>query len=543
MFNMKKKPVEAVVLLIASLFISGCSSVSVSTENSSSDTGSADSKSSSSSSSEPVEKEEDTYDSYYESASEYSSDSSTSNLNLTNIQGGYESVIMPSTGDSKLLVIPVEFSDYSFDDNYKTLLENAFFGEAEDTSWESVTSYYYKSSNGKLNIQGTVADKVSLNMTLSSTFKWVDATDVVDRILVTALNELAETMDLTEYDSNDDGYIDAVWFVNSGPASYDYDITWAFTYWYFEDTTFDECMISSYSWGSIDFLKEWIDEDKAENYNADTHTLIHETGHLLGLEDYYSYDSGEDNPVGCLDMMDYNVGDNMEFSKYLLGWVEPTVLTEDYLKEVDYTIDVNTSSIGENTCYILPIQSENCAEDFNYTPYDEYLIIEYYTPTGLDEEDANNPYDGYLGNYTESGVMVYHVNARLGKIRFGIKGWTWDGYIYDEVPVYTEDSDWGYLYYYLPIYSNTASYCYDTNFADSTKDYYQGRLVSLLPQTGHKATDSNWGLNDFLYQEGDKFMLDGTYQDFVFEDGRAPLFGFEVSSIDSTKATLTFSRN
>ncbi len=563
---MKKKPFNAFLLLIASLFLVGCSDnvPSVSPSSESSDTASFDDTQSSgndssetissgfkestddsgdeSSSSSSVEKEEDTYNSYYKSPSSYSSSASSSNLNLENIQGWYDSVVMPSTGNSKILVVPVEFTDYTFESDYKTFLQNAFFGDADDTSWESVSSYYYKSSNGKLNIGGTVANKISLNMKLSQATRQRDCTVVSDNALVSSLTSLAKTMDLSEYDSNNDGYIDAVWLVNSAPYSYDYDITWAYTYWYFEDTTFDGLKISSYSWASIEFLREDIDETKAENSNADCHTMIHETGHLLGLDDYYSYDSETDCPVGCLDMMDYNVGDHMEFSKYLLGWTEPVILTEDYLKEVDYTVKVNTSSVGKNTCYILPIQSENCIEDYNHTPYDEYLVVEYYTPTGLDKRDADEPYDGYIGNYTTSGIALYHVNARVGKLTYERSGWTWDGYVYDEITDYRTSSNTSDCFYY-PIYSNTAGYCYDTSFSRSTKDYYQGAFVSLLPQTGKKATSTYWGNNDFLYAEGDRFMLGGTYRDFVFEDGRAPLFGFEVSSCDTESATLTFSRN
>ena len=66
----------------------------------------------------------------------------------------------------------------------------------------------------------------------------------------------------------------------------------------------------------------------------DTHTYIHETGHFLGLNDYYS-DTPTYSPIGKHDMMDANVGDHNSYSKMLLGWTKP------YLVTGNGTIDLN----------------------------------------------------------------------------------------------------------------------------------------------------------------------------------------------------------
>ncbi|MFA6662467.1 MAG: hypothetical protein WCS56_05495, partial [Bacilli bacterium] len=59
---------------------------------------------------------------------------------------------------------------------------------------------------------------------------------------------------------------------------------------------------------------------------VDAHTFIHETGHLLGAEDYYNY-RGTSQPLGGLDMMDYNIGDHNLWTKMEYGWVDPIVVT------------------------------------------------------------------------------------------------------------------------------------------------------------------------------------------------------------------------
>ena len=59
---------------------------------------------------------------------------------------------------------------------------------------------------------------------------------------------------------------------------------------------------------------------------------IHETGHALGLPDYYDYEpgNGPDGGVGGLDMMDINWGDHNVFSKWLLDWLTPQVMSAAY---------------------------------------------------------------------------------------------------------------------------------------------------------------------------------------------------------------------
>lgn len=84
--------------------------------------------------------------------------------------------------------------------------------------------------------------------------------------------------------------------------------------------------VGTFSWGSYFFMTEGNYQSLLTGFLPDAHTYIHETGHILGLEDYYSYANSKENPeypVGGLDMMDYNIGDHMAFSKYLLNWISP----------------------------------------------------------------------------------------------------------------------------------------------------------------------------------------------------------------------------
>ena len=73
----------------------------------------------------------------------------------------------------------------------------------------------------------------------------------------------------------------------------------------------------------------WTTEQLASgNAKPDAHTFIHETGHMIGLDDYYSYDRGKGDygGLGGLDMMDFNIGDHNGYSKWMLGWLHPQMV-------------------------------------------------------------------------------------------------------------------------------------------------------------------------------------------------------------------------
>ena len=51
----------------------------------------------------------------------------------------------------------------------------------------------------------------------------------------------------------------------------------------------------------------------------------------------------------------------------------------------------------------------------NHSPFDEYLLIEFYTPTGLNEKDSLAKYAGvYPQMFQTNGIKIYHIDSRLG---------------------------------------------------------------------------------------------------------------------------------
>lgn len=338
---------------------------------------------------------------------------------------------LPSLGNPKVLVIPVDFTDYGAEKDMKSDLQTAFFGTSEQTGWESLSSYYYKSSYGKLEITGTVTDVYHTEK--SSTYysnKYGDSNGNGNpeyEIIKGALDYFDETIDYAQYDSDNDGMIDALYIVYTAPVSYNTpgsteeksDFWWAFTYEYYtEDYEYhDEKEADFYMFFGYDFLFETPACEKKIALNCET--IIHETGHVLGLDDYYDYGSDHEEDNGGLgggDMMDYNVGDHNPFSKMLLGWVDPYVVRAD--------CSITLRSFGESgDCVMI------CKDD--ESPFSEYFIIDYYTPDGLNAFEAGNS-----GLFSTEGVRVYHVNATMTTSEVAS---IWDIYKYSNGKEYAKD--------------------------------------------------------------------------------------------------------
>jgi M6 family metalloprotease-like protein len=466
------------------------------------------------------------------------------NLDLTNNTNPYSqgkdyfynvinsySQATPSTGNIKLLVVPVAFKDKSYTNKYgndetiKSNLEDVFFSDS-NSYWESVASFYTKSSYGQLNFSGEVTDVYTTKYSLDSYLRYSDAGDATNNIC----DEIYSTLDsatIDEYDTNGDGVIDCMWFVYLYPYNSSKDFLWAYTYW---NTLSTSAAIGNYSWASYEFI---IRSTLSKTYYDDAHTFIHETGHQLGLEDYYSYDDYQTNrsPVGGLDMMDCNILDHSAMTKYNLGWANPTVINS----EGTYTLKPFESS---GDCLIL-------ASNFSGTCFDEYFIIEYYTPTGLNELDSTTRYksSAYPLGFTESGLKISHVDQRLGKINIDISTsnytYTWDNKYYSvvtpNVPTTVKP------YYYTYVNSNTESRCRATS---------RWALVELVQASGStnlmthytKGSYANYAKNSDLFTISSNIFGQDIYSSYISNEGWKLPYKVEITSQDSSQIVLKVSK-
>lgn len=313
-------------------------------------------------------------------------------------------------GEANVLIIPINFTDYTISNEDLARLEIAFFGTSEETGWESVKSYYAKSSYGKFNFNGRILEPFQTNR--ASTYyakKYNSGIDADYEIIKAVLEYYDDTIDYSEYDNNNDGYIDGLYFIYATPSWYgdntgsvnDSDLWWAYVYQYYTDEieTYDGVEANYYLWAGIDFIDEaFIDDGYSDvNINVNAVTYIHETGHMLGLYDYYDYKEGKgpEGGLGGADMMDYNVGDHNSFSKIMLNWVTPLVVSGK-------STTVTLASFTESGDVVL------VSPNWHNTYFDEYFLIEFYTPTFLNEAQV-----GQNGLYSIYGIRILHVNATI----------------------------------------------------------------------------------------------------------------------------------
>ena len=456
-----------------------------------------------------------------------------------------------STGTQKMLIVPVHLSGESETWTNKKLsdIEKAFFGKASETSWHSVSSYFDESSYGNLHLIGEVAPVFESSYSESDLLSYASKTknppcsDFIASEYSTSTSLSNEKR--KEYDQDGDGYIDATIFIYlpkpiNSPTNSNTDAFWA---WCYANTnnlaSTSKPVVNNYMWASYDFINDsYVKTELFETLPSgiEAHTYIHETGHLLGLDDYYCYDEYKIwNCAGDRDMQAFNIGDHNIYSKMALGWVSPYYVTGDC------EIKLHSSSLYGEAIVIR--------DEWNKTIFDEYLIIEYYTPEGLNYQDSKHSYDYRNKMYQGSGLRIYHVDARL--IDFSKR--TYDGgYSYSSESKYTSNTIIGASN--SIVHSNLTTKQSKNNkirylhLLDSGK---RNTISHGINGTGDYDTSSNSGNegvkidpNKTLWTKGQVFTADSDF--FVngtkFNNGYSVNYSITVGDTDGDTITVKISK-
>lgn len=441
---------------------------------------------------------------------------------LNSIEGKkqYNMQTLPSIGNVNILVIPILIQGYEeididgdgVSDNERVLedLEKAFFSYDEEGVFKSISDYYYESSFGKLSISGKVTDFFSV---ADSSLEFETAADIglnetyalVQEAVDWAKN--SQNIDMKDFDSDADGYIDGVWCIYSAPnysnggpqSSDDGNNYWAYTSWGNqtpgstsvnggESPDVNDPVYNLFGWASYDFMYESYGTQR-----IDTHTYIHETGHFLGLNDYYS-DLATYSPIGKIDMMDGNIVDLNSYSKMLLGWTKPYLVTGD--------AEISLKSMqNEDSFIIIPDDGYEISSSFN--PFGEYLLLELYTNEGLNYADSRLAVNDRPLAPNGKGVRLYHIDNRAMIIdKTDISSIT--SRFYEEGDVI--DSNHRII---TPITNALSSNTYNANFGVPSQ-YNMYDEIRLIERSGRDSFSSGG------YQKMNSYFLEGDR--FSFED-------------------------
>ncbi|UCG33905.1 MAG: M6 family metalloprotease domain-containing protein, partial [Phycisphaerales bacterium] len=328
-------------------------------------------------------------------------------------------VRVPPSGTVKNLVVLCMFSDHSVGTDgraqadYDTLF-NAVGGHPTLAPTGSVRDLYLEDSYGTMTLDSTVAAWVTLPNTEAYYADGYDGTGYYPQnaqgMCEDALNLVDSLVDFGEFDTDNDGYIDAIDFIHSGYGAEtgggggDWIWSHRWSLW----------ALPGGQWTSNDQngLGEYV---KVYDYHTEPAlwgtsgteilhyaVIAHETGHFFGLPDLYDTNGGS-RGVGCFCMMGNSWGfDSTQLNpphfsawcKIFLGWITPTVISTPAV----YTApQVQTNPVAYRI-------------DVNY-PSGEYLLIENRQPVGhetvlpqgglciwhIDEAKTTNQDEGYPG--------------------------------------------------------------------------------------------------------------------------------------------------
>jgi M6 family metalloprotease-like protein len=300
---------------------------------------------------------------------------------------------MPTRGTVRVLALLISFNDYPGVTDPAYFASRLFGGGVGGPPYDSLRNFYRRSSYDQLEIVGDVlgwyqAPYARSTVTETSTGRM--------NLIKEALNHYeAQGHDFAQYDNDGDGTIDYFCVFWTGPHGEWASFWWGYYTW-FSDSAYrlDGKRLTNYSW-------QW----ELYNYPNGTFspsTIIHETGHALGVPDYYDYDDavGPRGGVGNLDIMD-STGDHNCFSKFMLDWITPTVVSGGAA-----AVTLRASGLYPDALIFMPGAVPGRI-------FDEFFMAQNRTRSGNDTSLFTGA----------DGLLVWHVDARLD---------TWDyDFLYD----------------------------------------------------------------------------------------------------------------
>ena len=441
------------------------------------------------------------------------------------------------------LIVPVWFNDshlYITDKQaVRDDIEKAYLGTNEETGWRSVKTFYEEEAKGRYTLTGIVTNWFECGLPSSTFYDYADSSRMNEAIVNSAItwyksNYGVENMKAFDADCN--GYIDAVILIYGSP---DYNALenpnaenmWAYTSWFLKESNrdYDNPGANAYFWASYDFMYGDAHPHNLKNFysgdtrfcNVDTHTYIHEFGHVLGLNDYYDY-SYQYAPAGGFSMQDHNVGGHDPYSLLTYGFIDPYVVNEAT------TITINDfQSSGD----VVLLSNKSVT-----SPFDEYILLELYTPTGLNEFDSLHQYmDKNPQGVDEVGIRVWHVDGRLV---YGTSTYDLDASHTTTNPLIEGYKVWNMMG--NTYYSSLTGESKGTPLGKDYMNYNELQLIRNDVEVTYK--DENTFSSSFLFKEGDTFSLDKYNKQFVnkfyLNDGSLLSLEVEITKIENNQATL-----
>ena len=292
-----------------------------------------------------------------------------------------------------------------------------------ERAMESLSTYYKYNSYGKISMEYYFY-YFDTGMGCKEAYDYTEDSSKAVGLLHEAFKEFQQNYngDLKDWDRNGDGFVDMLYFISGedpcktvgdGTKYYIYGSGAAPTESNPPDP--EKPAIRTYAKLTYDGL---LEETIPGTALGDFRNLLHETGHIFGLEDYYNSRRYEDEnyfePLGSFDMQDSDMGDWNVYSRFAAGWLDPYVIDGS---QDEVTLRIGCSSRVPDAI-LIPTGA-----GWNGTAFDEYIMVDVLAPyagnafdwEGLCEKPLVKSDDPRLGG----GVRVYHVDSRLVRVEIG----------------------------------------------------------------------------------------------------------------------------
>jgi len=313
---------------------------------------------------------------------------------------------VPSSGKVRIPVILVNFKDLSFSlANAKEQFDDLFNGSggSNPNATGSVHNYYIASSDSALDLEYEVFGPYTLSREMAyygqnrTSGSYTDH-NVHARELVLEAAYIAEEagVDFSQFDNNNDGYIDNVSIVVAGYNEAEGGA--ANTIWPHYSSLNGSNRYSGKYIGGYLMISEY--RSSGGKVQAGIGTYCHEFGHALGLPDLYDTEQSDRYTVGEWDIMcsgSYNNNGSTPpsftaFERFMLGWLVPEQITTAGMRILE---PIESS----NKAYLIALKTHNLSPDSpNPT---EFFMIENRQKVG---------WDAGKEALVAPGMLISHIN-------------------------------------------------------------------------------------------------------------------------------------
>lgn len=319
----------------------------------------------------------------------------------------------------RIIVIAVNFTDFTLV-NTIAEIDSMFNGQnwTKDGATGSLRQYFYDQSMGQYNPQFDVVGPV----TLSHNYGYYGAnsgsisSSKAGYMVTEACALVDDQVDFTQYDSNNDGYIDLVYVFYAGFGENDFpiwmteaqinDLIWP-QYWTVEGAgcgsnprVFDGKTVSA-----MEYSNELNGLASSETVYvvSGIGVACHEFCHALGLPDLYTTNGALHKTLSSWDLMCYGLYNNdlytpaglSAYERFFLGWLTPTLITEP----ANLTLGSLSTT---NTAYLISETDAHNLNGQNPNPASYYLL----------ENRQQTGWDSYL---PASGMLMTHITYNKTK--------------------------------------------------------------------------------------------------------------------------------